>query len=74
MRNRGLRASRTPASPHVKAPATWQEPAHSDASGTPRAEAASAAPVVLVRDTTDRAGFVLTLPAPAWAAFTATLK
>jgi transcriptional regulator with XRE-family HTH domain len=37
-------------------------------------ETASTAGVVLVRDTTDRAGFTLNVPAEAWAAFTAGIK
>ena len=37
-------------------------------------EVASTAPVVLVRDTTDRGGAVLSVPASAWQAFADTLK
>jgi hypothetical protein len=37
-------------------------------------EVADAARVILVRDTKDRGGHVLKVPADAWASFTASLK
>jgi hypothetical protein len=37
-------------------------------------ETASGAGVILVRDTTDRAGFILSVPAAAWARFTSSLR
>ena len=37
-------------------------------------EVADATRVVLVRDTKDRSGAVLSIPADAWQAFTATIK
>ena len=47
---------------------TWRKSTHSDGQGGNCVEVASAGPV-LVRDTADRAGFTLTVPASAWRTF-----
>jgi hypothetical protein len=52
---------------------TWRKSTHSDGQGGNCVEVASAA-AVLVRDTTDRAGFTLTIPAAAWRAFTGSIR
>jgi hypothetical protein len=56
----------------------WRKSTHSGNNGTDCAEVATAAPGitrpgVVVRDTTDRAGALLSFPA-AWHAFAATLR
>jgi hypothetical protein len=53
---------------------TWRTSTHSQANGGDCVETASGSGVVLVRDTTDRGGFTLTLPAGAWTAFLAALR
>ncbi len=53
---------------------TWRKSTYSDANGGSCVEAASAAGVVLVRDTTDRDGGTLAFTAEAWRAFMAGLK
>jgi hypothetical protein len=55
--------------------ATWRKSTYSGGSGTTCVEAGVAGQGrVLVRDTTDRDGVTLALPAAAWAAFTSSLK
>lgn len=51
----------------------WRKSSYSGSNGGECVEVASAGPV-LVRDTTDRGGQVLTFTADAWRAFTATIK
>jgi hypothetical protein len=52
----------------------WRKASYSGSGGGGCVEAASSAPVVLVRDTTDREGFTLSVPADAWARFTDSLR
>jgi hypothetical protein len=52
---------------------TWRKSSHSRSSGDACVEVADAARVVLVRDTTDRTGAILTISAQAWQRFTRTL-
>ena len=49
----------------------WRKSSHSDGNGGACVETASADGVVLVRDTTDRGGFTLSVPPTAWARFLA---
>lgn len=51
----------------------WRKSSYSAENGN-CAEAATAAGGVLVRDTTDRGGVTLTVPARAWRSFTARIK
>jgi hypothetical protein len=51
----------------------WRKSSYSDGNGGQCVEVASAEGVA-VRDTTDRGGAVLSIPADAWRAFTATVK
>jgi hypothetical protein len=51
----------------------WRKSTFSDANGGDCVEVASAG-VVMVRDTKDRAGALLAVPADAWQKFTASLK
>ena len=51
----------------------WRKASYSNGSGN-CVEVGNAAPVVLVRDTTDREGETLTFPAVAWRAFMAGIK
>jgi hypothetical protein len=51
----------------------WRKSSYSNANGGDCVEAASG-DVIHVRDTTDRGGFMLTVPASAWAAFLASLR
>jgi hypothetical protein len=51
----------------------WRKASHSNGSGN-CVEVRSAARVVAVRDTTDREGRTLTVPADAWARFTDSLR
>jgi hypothetical protein len=53
--------------------ATWRKSSYSDANGGQCVEVATAVGV-MVRDTTDRGGFTLSVSADAWQAFTATLS
>ena len=46
----------------------WRKTSYSDANGGACVEVASS-DVIAVRDTTDRAGFTLRVPASAWAEF-----
>jgi hypothetical protein len=52
----------------------WRKSTYSGSNGGNCVEVADSAPVVLVRDTTDRAGVTLSLPADAWEQFTAALR
>jgi hypothetical protein len=51
----------------------WRKSTYSDGNGGDCVEAASGERAVLVRDTTDRDGTTLSVPADAWQEFTATL-
>jgi Domain of unknown function (DUF397) len=51
----------------------WRKSSCSGANGGSCVETASGAGVILVRDTTNRDGFTLSVPADAWAKFTASL-
>jgi hypothetical protein len=53
---------------------TWRKSSFSGGNGGQCVEVADAARVVLVRDTTDRDGGTLIIPAGAWQAFTDGLK
>jgi len=52
----------------------WRKSTYSSANGGDCVETASTDGVILVRDTADRAGALLTLTAGAWASFTASLR
>ena len=52
----------------------WRKSTYSDASGGNCVETADGSGAILVRDTTDRDGTTLSVPAGAWLAFTASLK
>jgi hypothetical protein len=52
----------------------WRKSTYSDANGGQCLEAASADGVVLVRDTTDRDGASLSVPASTWQRFVAGLR
>jgi hypothetical protein len=52
----------------------WRKSSYSDGNGGACIETASAGGVVLVRDTTDRCGSTLTVPAGAWKAFVTSLR
>jgi hypothetical protein len=52
---------------------TWRKSTYSDANGGNCVEVASGR-VILVRDTTDRAGFTLTFTAATWMSFIAAIK
>lgn len=51
----------------------WRKSTHSDANGGDCVEVASA-DIIMIRDTTDRGGAVLGVPAEAWQSFTVVLK
>jgi hypothetical protein len=51
----------------------WRKSSYSDASGGQCVEVAGAGKI-LVRDTTDRGGFTLSVPASAWQRFTDGLR
>jgi len=51
----------------------WRKSSYSGANGS-CVETASGSGVILVRDTADRGGITLDLPATAWAAFLNTLR
>ena len=53
---------------------TWRKASYSGGNGGGCVEAADASGMVLVRDTTDRAGGTLEFGAAAWRAFTGALK
>jgi hypothetical protein len=52
----------------------WRKSSRSNGGTNNCVEVGRAATVVLVRDTTDRAGAVLTIPAPAWRALLAGIR
>lgn len=52
----------------------WRKSSHSGANGGSCLEAATGSNVVLVRDTTDRDGTTLGIPAAAWQRFTHSIK
>jgi hypothetical protein len=52
---------------------TWRKSSHSSANGGACVEVATTG-TVLVRDTTDRGGFTLSVPATAWTTFLSTLR
>jgi hypothetical protein len=51
----------------------WRTSSYSDANGGQCVEVATA-DLVMIRDTADRDGQILTVPASAWEAFTASLR
>ena len=51
----------------------WRKSTYSDGNGGDCVEVASAG-TVMIRDTQDRVGVTLTVPAPAWRAFTAEIR
>lgn len=51
----------------------WRKSTYSDANGGSCVETASRDGAVIVRDTTDRGGVTLSVPAETWRAFTAAL-
>jgi hypothetical protein len=53
--------------------ADWRKSTHSDGNGGACVEVASGA-TVLIRDTVNRAACTLSVPATAWATFTATIR
>jgi hypothetical protein len=53
---------------------TWRKSSYSGSSGNACVEVAKSDSSVLVRDTTNRAGAVLGVPADAWRVFAARLK
>jgi hypothetical protein len=52
----------------------WRKSSYSDGSGGQCVETAGGDGAVMIRDTANREGDVLIVPADAWQAFTATLK
>jgi hypothetical protein len=52
----------------------WRKSSYSNANGGDCVETASGGGAVLVRDTTNRDGLTLSVPAGAWRAFAARLK
>jgi hypothetical protein len=52
----------------------WRKSSYSGTSGNNCVETASGVGVILVRDTTERDGFTLSVPADAWARFTDSLN
>ena len=54
--------------------AAWRKSSYSQASGNACVEVADAPRVILVRDTTNRSGATLSIPAQAWHRFTRTLR
>jgi hypothetical protein len=53
---------------------SWRKSSYSDGNGGQCLETAAANGAVLVRDTTDRDGTTLAIPAAAWHKFTSTLR
>jgi hypothetical protein len=53
---------------------TWRKSSYSGGNGSNCVEVATANPVVLIRDTTNRAGAVLEFAAGTWQTFAAGLK
>jgi hypothetical protein len=52
----------------------WRKSSYSDGNGGACIETASGSGTILIRDTTDRGGVTLSVPAAAWVKFTAALK
>lgn len=52
----------------------WRKSSYSNANGGSCVETASGDGVILIRDTTNRDGFTLSVPAAAWASFAASLR
>jgi Domain of unknown function (DUF397) len=52
----------------------WRKSSYSGANGGSCVETATGDGMILVRDTTDRQGLTLGVPAEAWSAFTASLR
>jgi hypothetical protein len=52
----------------------WRRSTYSDSNGGQCVETASGSDVILVRDTTDRDGVMLSVPAQTWRAFTDSLR
>jgi hypothetical protein len=52
----------------------WRKSSYSDGNGGQCVETASAGGVIVVRDTADRDGPTLAIPAAAWQRFTAALR
>jgi Domain of unknown function (DUF397) len=52
----------------------WRKSSYSDGNGGACVEAATGTGTILIRDTADRDGATLTVPAAAWQAFTNALK
>jgi hypothetical protein len=52
----------------------WRKSSYSDGNGGNCVETASRDGLILVRDTADRDGATLSIPAAAWQKFTATLR
>jgi hypothetical protein len=52
----------------------WRKSTYSDGTGGQCVETASAGGAILVRDTTDRVGVTLSVPAATWQRFTDALK
>jgi hypothetical protein len=53
---------------------SWRKSSYSGGQGGSCVEVADGARMVLVRDTTNRDGMTLSVPAEAWTSFTASLK
>ena len=51
----------------------WRKSSYSGAQGS-CVETASGSGTIMIRDTTDRAGFTMSVPASAWTAFLAALR
>jgi hypothetical protein len=52
----------------------WRKSTYSDSNGGQCVETASGSDVILVRDTTDRDGVTLSVPAETWRTFTDSLR
>ena len=52
----------------------WRKSTYSDANGGQCVETASADSAIVIRDTADRGGLTLGVPANAWTAFLSTLR
>ncbi len=52
----------------------WRKSSYSDGNGGACLETATGTGTILVRDTTDRDGTTLSIPASAWQQFTASLR
>jgi hypothetical protein len=52
----------------------WRKSSHSDGNGGDCVEVANAMSVIMVRDTTDRGGATLSVPAAAWTTFLTTVR